>query len=389
MASQGKASGGELVTGGGRTLAALKEEIARRVERGGAPLPGIRVEDARVALEAITSLDREHWTRAWSSVAERHFERARKLEASEAKGAAQDYWHAWRLHHFARWPTENTPARLTAKQRAFDAFRCYGRLLDPVMETLHVPFEGKEIIGYLRVPQGGPPAPVVLGISGLDSRKEDVVAYSDNYLKRGIAICSVDMPGTGEAPTAATDNDAERMFSALIDYLHTRPEIDAKRLVVQGRSFSGYWAAKLAYTERERLRGVVMHGGGIHHAFQPGWAGPALETGEYLYDYFDAWRDMMGAATLDDLLAKVRQLSLLDKGLLDQPSAPMLVVNGALDSQITVEDVFLLLRHGDAKDAWVNPRGRHMGRSAEWPGNAIFEKVLMPWMERRLAISLQ
>jgi hypothetical protein len=68
-----------------------------------------------------------------------------------------------------------------------------------------------------------------------------------------------------------------------------------------------------------------------------------------------------------------------------QPSAPMLLVNGVQDSQIPIDDLFLLLRHGDAKDAWVNPVGGHMGRSPLWPSRRIFDEVLMPWMLRRLA----
>ena len=375
---------GGLATGGGRTLAALKSEVMRRVEHGVPPLHGMRLDDVRAALAAIGTLDREQWAAAFSQAGERHYERGQRLEASDRKAAAEAYWHAWRLHHYARWPTEGSPARLHAKQRALDAFQRYGRLLDPAMKTLRVPLDGKETIAYMRVPRGAAPAPVVLGISGLDSRKEDVVARSDDYLGHGLAIVAVDMPGTGQAPTSPTEARPERMFTALIDYLLTRNDIDATRLVVQGRSFSGYWAAKLAYTERERLRGVVMHGGPIHYTFQPEWAGPALETGEYLYDYFDAWCAMMGTVTREDLLAKVQRLSLLDMDLLDRPCAPMLVVNGARDSQITIEDVFLLLRHGDAKDAWINPRGGHMGRSAGWPQSAIAEKVVMPWMGRRL-----
>lgn len=375
---------GALVTGGARTLDMLKEEITRRVARSGPPLGGITVEDAAAALQSIDSLDREQWAGAFSSVAERHYQRGVKLEGGDREGAARAYWQAWRLHHFARWPTENTPARLHAKQRALDAFQRYSRLLDPPMETLRVPLDGKVVVAYLRAPRSAEPAPVVLAISGLDSRKEDIAAHTDGYLKRGMAVVAVDMPGTGEAPTAPTEAKPERMFSALIDYLLTRDDVDATRLVVQGRSFSGYWAAKLAYTERERLRGVVMHGGPIHYTFQPGWCAAALQTGEYLYDYFEAWRAMMGATTLDEMLAKVARLSLLDMGLVDKPCAPMLVVNGARDSQITIEDVFLLLKHGDAKDAWVNPQGGHMGRSPEWPQPAIAEKVVMPWMAKKL-----
>jgi dienelactone hydrolase len=310
---------------------------------------------------------------------------AQAAEASDRHRAAEAYWRAWRLHHFARWPTENSPARRHARSRALDAFRRYSRLITPPIETLRVPFEGREIVAYLRVPAGVQRPPVVLGISGLDSRKEDVAAYSERYLERGLALLAVDMPGTGEAPLQPAEPDSDRMFSALVDHLLTRPDVDGARIVVQGRSFSGYWAAKLAYTERERLRGVIVHGGGIHESFQRKWAEPALKTGEYLYDYYEARSAMFGARDPDALFAKIGRFSLLDQGLLDQPSAPMLAVNGTLDSQTTIEDVFLLLRHGDAKDAWVNPKGRHMGRSSDWSGHAIQERVLMPWIVKRLS----
>lgn len=93
---------------------------------------------------------------------------------------------------------------------------------------------------------------------------------------------------------------------------------------------------------------------------------------------------MHGASGVDDLLAAMRPFSLLDAGLLDQPSAPMLLVNGARDSQVPIADLFLLLERGDAKDAWVNPQGGHMGRSPQWPAAAIAEQVLMPWMARKV-----
>lgn len=375
---------GDLVTGGGRNLEELKQEVQRRADRSMPPVGGIAPEDARAALAAIDSLSREQWAQAWGRVAEQRFAKAQSLEADGREGAAAEYWHAWRLHHFARWPVENTPAKRHAKQRALEAFRQYCRLLDPVMDVVRIPFEGKEIVAYLRLPSGPRPAPVVLGIAGLDSRKEDVAAYTDRYLKHGIAIIAVDLPGTGESPHEAAEVTSDRMFSVVLDYLETLPGIDGKRMLVQGRSASGYWAAKLAYTERARLRGSVVHGGAIHRSFQPEWIRPALKTGEYLYDYFEAKEKAVGASGLEDLIERSKRFSLLDHGLLDQPSAPMLVVNGARDSQTSIADVFMLLEHGDAKEAWVNPKGGHMGRSPEWSGSAISEKVVMPWILRQL-----
>jgi esterase FrsA len=373
---------GVLVPGGGRDLEQLKLEVQRRADHNLPPLGGVTAADARVALSAIRSLDREEWARAWSRVAEAHSQLA--AHSSNRETARGGHWQAWRLFHFARWPTENAPARQAARQRALEAFRRYAALLDPPVEVVRIPFEGKEIVGYLRLPAAVRPAPLVFGIAGLDSRKEDIAGHSDAYLKNGLGLFAIDLPGTGESPHAVAELESDRIFAATLDYLATRSEVDAGRIVVQGRSWSGYWAAKLAITQRSRLRGAVVHGGPIHRYFERDWLEPSLATGEYLYDYLPAKCGMFGAQGLEDMLARARPYSLLGLGLLDQPSAPMLVVNGARDSQIPVADAFVLLEHGDAKEAWINPEGGHMGRSREWPSSAIAEKVLMPWIVRRL-----
>ena len=377
-------SGGALAPGGGRDLEQLKKEVQRRADRAMPPVGGIPSEDARAALSGIASLDREEWAGAFTGCGERHWTAGESLEARDRNGARDRYWQAWRLFHFARWPTENTPAKQHARSRAVQAFRAYARLLDPPIETVRIPFEGGEIVGYLRLPANVRPAPLVFGIAGLDSRKEDVAAQTDAYLKHGLGLFALDMPGTGESPDSVAATNSDRIFSAVLDHLAGRADVDARRIVVQGRSWSGYWAAKLAVTERERLRGAVMHGGPIHHYFQPDWLRASLVTGEYLYDYLEAKCAMHGAGGIDELLELMRPFSLLQSGLLDRPSAPMLLVNGARDSQVPIADLYLLLEHGDAKDAWVNPGGGHMGRSADWPSGAIAEKVLMPWITRRM-----
>ena len=384
MENHGSHEPAALVPGGRRDLAALKEEVQRRANRAIPPLGGISAEDARAALSHIHSLDRDGWARAWCDIADRYAEDAHGLEGKDRGKAARAYWNAWRLYHFARWPTENSPVRLHAKQRALETFAGYARLLDPPIERVHIPFEGGNIPAYLGRPPGAARAPLVLGIAGLDSRKEDIAAHTDAYFERGLGIITIDLPGTGESPIAPAAVDADRLFSAVLDYLAARRDVDAGRIVVQGRSWSGYWAAKLAFTERARLRGCVMHGGPIHHYFQPDWLTRSLETGEYLYDYLEAKCAMFGTKNLEEMLERARAFSLLDAGLLDAPSAPMLLVNGARDSQIPIRDLFLLLEHGSAKDAWVNPAGGHMGRSIEWPSARIAAEVVLPWMARRM-----
>ncbi len=70
--------------------------------------------------------------------------------------------------------------------------------------------------------------------------------------------------------------------------------------------------------------------------------------------------------------------------MLDKPSAPMLLVNGERDTQQPIADLYLMMKHGDPKDAWVNPQGGHMGRSAEWSSRAISQRVVLPWIARTI-----
>jgi hypothetical protein len=57
----------------------------------------------------------------------------------------------------------------------------------------------------------------------------------------------------------------------------------------------------------------------------------------------------------------------------------MLVVNGAKDPWITIQDLYLLLESGEPKSARVYPKAGHMGAGAETG------KLVMSWLKVQLA----
>ena len=180
---------------------------------------------------------------------------------------------------------------------------------------------------------------------------------------------------------------ADRSLNRVIDAVLARPGIDAKRVVLYGGSFGGYWATILAVTERARLRGVIAQSPPIHDTFSRERTAALAKNREYLFDYVPAQLFTYGVP-MDQLADARERMSLKTRGLLDQPMAPMLVIGGALDTQVPIADIDLLMRSGDSpKDLWVHPRGGHMGRDAKtWPDPLIFKRVTTPWILRALEL---
>jgi dipeptidyl aminopeptidase/acylaminoacyl peptidase len=369
-----------------RTIDEIRDESIARSERGGYPLIGLSPDDVREAFSKIASRDGDEWAAAWTGVADKYAARARDVAASDPAGARANWLKAWRLYGFGAWPVASTPGKQKAYETALAAFLAAAKTLDPPLEVVRIPFEGKEIVGYLRVPRASAPVPLVFAISGLDSRKENLMDQFAPVLGEGIAIFAVDSPGTGQSPVKASPS-ADRVFSTALDYLATRKEVDAGRIVLHGVSFGGYWAAKLAIVEKARLKAVSAQSPAVHDTFQPAFLKNRISGNrEYLFDYVPAQIAVFdGVSTAEDLVAIYPKMSLVTQGLLGKPTPPMLIVGGALDTQVPISDAYRLLSAGDTpKDAWINPAGGHLGRQARvWPDPVILEKVITPYIVRQ------
>jgi esterase FrsA len=373
-----------------RTLDEIKTEAVKRAENGMYPLIGLDPVDVREAFAAIKTSDNDEWAAAFSAVADRYMAQGKALEATDPAKANAAYVKAWRLYSFGRWPVPASPGKRRAYAKALEAFLAHARFMDPPLEVVRIPFEGSEIVGYLRLPKNAKgPVPLVIAISGLDSRKEDLSENFGAILPYGIGFIGLDSPGTGQAPIKASET-AEREFSRVLDYLQTRSEVDKTRIGIDGQSFGAYWATKLAIIEHARLKGVVAQSPPADATFQKDFViNKTLGNREYLFGLGPALMSIYdGAKTVDDLATIFPKMSLVSQNLLGKPTAPMLIIAGALDTQVPISDAYLILNSGDVpKEAWINPQGGHLGRQVKvWPDPVIFRQVIIPWLVHTLEV---
>jgi hypothetical protein len=299
------------------------------------------------------------------AVARRYEIEALSAEAAgRQRGAIGNYTLAYGYYRAARYPCMNSPSKREAYRKSQEMHMASARDLDPPLERVQMPFtgrpgEGESCIGLLRVPRSTQPLPVALAWGGIDAFKEE--RRIEPFLARGFATLCIDMPGVGDAPLTGSE-DAERMWDAVFDWIAAEPRLEADQVVLWGCSTGGYWSAKLAHTHRQRVTGAVEHGGAIHYAYQPEWI-LASQHGEYPFELVETLASAFGRSTFDEWLEYAPKLSLLDQGILDQPCAPLLCINGLHDSVFPVADQYLLLEHGRPKSIRLYDTG-HMGYTA-------------------------
>jgi esterase FrsA len=371
-----------------RTLDEIKVEAVHRAEVGGYPLIGLDPDDVREAFKSIHTSDKDEWATGFMGVADHYMEEGKRLESTDRTKADADYIRAWRLYSFGRWPVPSSPGKKQAYAKAIDAYLTHARFLDPPLEVVHIPFDGSEIIGYLRLPKDAKkPVPLVIAVNGLDSRKEDLSESFGAILSYGIGYLAIDGPGTGQSPIKATPT-SDRMFSKVLDYIQTRPEVDSSRIAMHGVSWGAYWGTKMSVVERSRLKCVSVQSPPTDLFFQKDFlTNSLLGNREYLFDQVPALMSIMdNVTTLEQVADVFSKMSLVNQHILGKPTTPMLILAGVKDTQVPISDIYELLNSGDVpKDAWINPSGGHLGRQVGvWPDPRIFKQVILPWLARNL-----
>ena len=372
-----------------RSLPELKEEILLRLQRNQHPLRELQEADVKLVLDRLNTKDPDVWAQEWGNLARTYEEKGKYLSQNQKdKEAAAAYYQASRYYCFARWPVPYSEGKKVAYDLSLQTFLQSTSSFDPPLKRIAIPFKGKQIVGYLRLPKTRTNPPLIFHWGGIDHWKEDFQYIVETYLSAGWGSFIIDMPGTGESPIMAKE-DGRELFSTVLDYLQQRGDINKDRIALQGSSWGGYWAVKMAYLEHKRIRAAVNWGGPVHHFFQPDWQKYLLQTQGYLFGQLETLRYAYKVATFEEGLVEAPKLSLQSQGILEQPSAPLLSVNGKNDTLVPIQDLYLLAEASSPKSFWINPNGMHMGHGRGISSKYILNSVIIPWLYTHLEMNFQ
>jgi dienelactone hydrolase len=201
---------------------------------------------------------------AFEAVARRREAKALAADdAGESVTARENYYMAANYWASAQWPfDENNALNLHYNERKRSCFSRYAELADHRIEAAWIAFEGKSLPGWLHLPAGDGPFPVVVSIPGMDGFKERGVAlYGDPWLARGAAVLVIEGPGQYESAVLGIHASVPAWVAtgrAVFDWLAARRDIDAKRVAITGRSFGTFFATIAMAHEPRYCAGAIV-----------------------------------------------------------------------------------------------------------------------------------
>jgi len=352
-------------------MVGAKYRMGRFIGRGADPAK------AEAVFRSLPNLDPVPWVAAWTHLAEPWEQKAQEVERqASAEEARRAYLMASLYYSIAKFPVLNHPAKQAAYKKSVENYLKAAQYFDPPLERITIPFEGKELIGYLRKPKGISKPPIVIHTGGVDVYNEDWNLA--DYLDAGLATFRTDMPGAGQCPFWYTP-DAERIYTPIIDYLANRSDLDPNRMGFIGHSAGGIWGSKMAYVEPRRLRCAVNWGGPVHYTFEKPWVEQMRKDPYYFWPILESFSYASHSKDVNEWIEKGPAMSLKTQGYLDKPCCPMLVVNGEQDGWVTIEDTYILYKSGDPKVIRVYPNRRHM--ALEDPAS---RPLIVQWLKMQL-----
>lgn len=318
----------------------------------------------------------------------RHFELRGEAQyrAGHAASASDDHFAASILYGGSQWPIfANTELNVVLEQKKTDCYAAYAASADHHVEPVEIPYDGRTLAGWYHCPAGYDVMtgglPCVVMLSGMDGFKEmNVFASADRYLRRGMAVLSLDGPGQGTSLAREIWYEPDRFGEVGIAAYETaaaRPEVDASRVMLCGVSQGSFWVTQMAAAEPRYAACAALFA-----CFDPG--NTAMFTSQSP-TFRQRFMYMTGTTRVEDLQDKVATMTV--DGLGERIHMPYLVVMGEDDPLTDPQDAYrhlnavpgpkqLMLYVGEHHAPVTRPSGRR--------GPAVFLAVA-DWLADRAA----
>ena len=283
------------------------------------PYGGADIGEAFMTARRIPVGDRDAWLTEWRATADRIYAQAEaSVAASHRVSAYEGYLRAvtyYRTSGIFLYKPPLDPAFVKSYQQQKSSFQKAIELSEWAIENVTIPYEDKKLEAYFAKPHGSGPYPVLTMVGGYDGTKEEgFFAGGVAALRRGYAVLLIDGPGQGGAlieQGLVFRPDWEVVVTPQLDWLLARPDVDADRIVLMGRSWGGYLAPRAA-TAEHRIAALVADA----PQFTPGQNAKYLMPEQYREQLYTGDANDFNAV-LEDKMAKSEGFAFtMDRGML-------------------------------------------------------------------------
>lgn len=225
---------------------------------------GSRSDECLGAAASIQDGDPVSWQTEWRRLAEQVEAQALAAQAAGDRDAARSAFLRACTYHRAPlfMMSAQDPIFRPSVRKLQSCFQSAARLYHPAIESIEVPFEGKQLPGYFwKAADSSGHRPTLVVIGGIETFAEDCYfMVGPAGPARGHHVLVVDLPGQGLNPDQGLVFEARMgpAVQAAISYALGRPEVDPNRLALFGFSWGGHVVMKGAAHDH-RVRALIAN----------------------------------------------------------------------------------------------------------------------------------
>lgn len=218
--------------------------------------------------ERIQEGDYDSWCSEWTKTAQRLHKIADDCHSKGHRVSARKaYLRAANYYRTAEFYMHENPDDDKISLLYDSSLECFSHVMElntPYIERVEIPYENTTLPAhYYKLDNSNEPRPILIAMTGFDGTKEEFYGLAMTALEHGMNCLAFEGPGQGEVVRKQNlffRYDYEKVITPIVDYLISRPEIDANKIVLWGESLGGYLAPRAVAFEH-RIAACVANGG--------------------------------------------------------------------------------------------------------------------------------